>query len=361
VRLAQLRLGQLRSFESLELDLDPGWNVFVGPNGAGKTTILEAAYLLSHARSFRSNAAQALTRRGTDGFTVYGRVELGNGAYRGVGLARSSGALEARLDGDAVPVAELLRQVAVSCFEPGSHELLSGASEIRRRFLDWGVFHVEHGFLSTWRAYQRALKQRNALLRGDGGGAARGLEPWDLALARSGTGLNRLREAYAEQLAPATVDAARVLIPELGAPSLDLSPAWESEAQALAELAEARPDDVRRGFTTRGPHRADWSLTFEFAPRREHLSRGQEKLCALACVLGQATVFAQVRGEWPIVCIDDLASELDQPHQEKLLRALAGVDAQILISGTHAPHAIASVGARSRMFHVEPGSARPLI
>ena len=201
MRLAQLRLGNLRSFESLELDLDPGWNVFIGPNGAGKTTILEAAYLLSHARSFRSGASTALTRRGTDGFTVFGRVANAAGGLSNAGLARVSGSLEARLDGQPVPVAELLRHVAVSCFEPGSHELLSGASEVRRRFLDWGVFHVEHAFIRIWRTYQRALKQRNSLLRGEGSISA--LDSWDRALAAPGTELNRLRDGYGAKLAAA--------------------------------------------------------------------------------------------------------------------------------------------------------------
>jgi DNA replication and repair protein RecF len=359
VRLVQLRLGNLRSFESLDLDLDPGWNVFVGPNGAGKTTILEAAYLLSHARSFRSGASAALTRRGADGFTVFGRVATAAGGSNNAGLARVAGALDARFDGESVPVAELLRHVAVSCFEPGSHEILSGASEVRRRFLDWGVFHVEHDFIRVWRAYQRALKQRNALLRGEGSVGA--LDSWDRALAIPGTELSRLRCEYAQRLSVAIMDSAASLLSELGTPRFALSDGWTSEDDALAELGGARADDLRRRFTTRGPHRADWSLSFELAPRREHLSRGQEKLCALACVLGQATVFANVRGEWPIVCIDDLASELDQPHQEKLLRVLATVDAQTLISGTEVPQALRDVGASPRMFHVEPGKVRPLI
>ena len=155
--------------------------------------------------------------------------------------------------------------------------------------------------------------------------------------------------------------SAATLLPELGAPEFMLTRSWTSEEEALRDLADARADDLRRGFTTRGPHRADWTLSFEGAPRREHLSRGQEKLCALACVLGQASVFAEIRGEWPIVCIDDLASELDQPHQRKLLLALANVGAQTLISGTQAPQAVHDVGAAPRMFHVELGEVRALI
>ena len=358
MRLRELRLENLRAFAGLEIELDPGWNVFVGANGTGKTTLLEAAYLLSHARSFRGGPKDALVRRGADGYSVFGRVERGEAAV-GLGLSRRESTLEARVNGTTVPVADLLRQIAVACFEPGSHELISGASEGRRRFLDWGVFHVEHDFLPVWRAFQRALRQRNALLRGNPGPAD--LDPWDRELARSGAALSAMRALYFDAFAAATASALATLLPELGQPSIAFETGWRGDGDPLEILAVSRDDDLRRGFTTRGPHRADWSIAFEQAPRREHLSRGQEKLCALACILAQARVFADQRGEWPVVCIDDLASELDGPHQEVLVQSLRAVNAQILITGTHQPEALARSGVNTAMFHVEPGRAGRLL
>ena len=358
MRLRELRLENLRAFASLDIELDPGWNVFVGANGAGKTTLLEAAYLLSHARSFRGGPKDVLVSRGAEGYSVFGRVERGDVAV-GLGLSRREGALEARINGTAAPVADLLRQIAVACFEPGSHELISGPSEGRRRFLDWGVFHVEHDFLPVWRAFQRALRQRNALLRG--GPSAADLDPWDRELARSGAGLSAMRGRYFAAYAAATASTLATLLPELGAQTISLDAGWRAEGDPLELLAASREEDLRRGFTTRGPHRADWSIAFEHAPRREHLSRGQEKLCALACILAQARVFAEARHEWPIVCIDDLASELDGPHQEVLVQSLRAVDAQILITGTHEPEALARSGVSTAMFHVEPGRAGRLL
>jgi DNA replication and repair protein RecF len=359
VRLRQLRLENLRAFERLELDVAPGWNVFVGANGAGKTTVLEAAYLLSHGRSFRSGPRDALIRRGAAGYNVFGAVEAGEGSTVGVGLSRMSGTLEARIAGTTVPLADLLRRIAVACFEPGSHELISGPAEERRRFLDWGVFHVEHEFLGVWRAFQRALKQRNALLRSGGRGAV--LDPWDRELARSGAELSAMRTRYVAALAPIARRLLDGLLPELGEARLALDGGWTDEPVALAELVAARDEDVRRGFTTRGPHRADWSIAFENAPRREHLSRGQEKLCALGCILGQAKVYADGHGEWPIVCIDDLASELDSLHQEQLVRVLAGTDAQIFVTGTHESDALRAVDVAAARFHVEPGRVTQLL
>jgi len=359
VRLRQLRLENLRAFESLELDLDAGWNVFIGANGAGKTTLLEAAYVLSHARSFRSGPKDVLVRRGTSGYSIYATVDRAPGSNVGLGLSRGSGLLEARIGGAPAAVADLLHQVAVACFEPGSHELISGPAEIRRRFLDWGVFHVEHDFLRTWRAFQRSLKQRNALLRA--GGSEAELDPWDRELAGSGAELTAMRRRYANSFSPVLASTLGEVLTELGTAELAIDAGWEDAAHALDQLAASRDDDRRRGFTTRGPHRMDWSIAFENAPRREHLSRGQEKLCALACVLTQSKVFANDRGQWPVICIDDLASELDAPHQEILVQSLRSVDAQILVTGTHESHAISALGAAAARFHVEPGRVHRLL
>jgi DNA replication and repair protein RecF len=197
------------------------------------------------------------------------------------------------------------------------------------------------------------------LLRSGGGGSA--LQPWDLELARSGAELSAMRSRYVDTLAPIERALLGELLPELGEARLALDGGWTDEAEALAQLGASRDEDTRRGFTTRGPHRADWSLAFEKAPKREHLSRGQEKLCALGCILGQARVFADGHGEWPIVCIDDLASELDGPHQEKLVRALLDTDAQILVTGTHQPEALGAVGVAAARFHVEPGRVTRLL
>lgn len=359
MRLRQLRLENLRAFQSLDLELGPGWNLFLGANGAGKTTLLEAAYLLSHARSFRGGAKDVLVRHGAAGYSVYGSMESSDVSPIRLGLSRSAGRLEARVNGAPIAVAELLRHAAVVCFEPGSHELISGAAELRRRFMDWGVFHVEQDFLGTWRAFQRSLKQRNALLR-SGGGAAE-LDAWDREFVESGIALAAMRRRYIEAFAPVAIHLMRELLGELGEARLTLESGWNPDVDPLEQLAASRDDDLRRGFTTLGPHRADWTIAFARAPRREHFSRGQEKLCALGCVLAQANVYAAQRGEWPVICVDDLASELDNPHQERLVRSLTAVDAQILMTGTHEPRALAEAGIPAARFHVEPGSITALL
>ncbi len=359
MRLDQLRVRHLRCLDDVVIGLDPGINVFVGPNGAGKTSILEAVFLLSHARSFRSGAREALFQRGADQLSVYADVRRTDGRVSRLGLGRRGSRWEAKVDGDGVAIGQLVRECAVVCFEPGSHALLAGGAEERRRYLDWGVFHVEHDFLSAWRRYQRALKQRNSLLRSGARIADVLFVPWEAELAQNAHQIDQYRQSYLESLRPKLLRRVAALLPELGHCELRFRRGWADGENLAVQLAESRNRDLARGHTTLGAHRADWSIAFEQAPLREHLSRGQEKLAALGCMLAQAELFAEHRGEWPIVCLDDLASELDQPHQAAVVDQLVAADAQVLLTGTERPTALKTT--ISSVFHVEQGRLSRLL
>jgi DNA replication and repair protein RecF len=359
VRLERLQLRGLRCVSEATLELAAGFNVLIGANGAGKTSVLEAAFLLSHGRSFRSGARDVLTQRGAPGLSIFSTVRHEDARLVRLGLGREGSRWEARVDGEDVLIGQLVRECAVVCFEPGSHALIAGSAEERRRFLDWGVFHVEHDFLSTWRRYQRALKQRNSLLRRESADAGDLYSPWEQELARTGSQIDQWRRQYLDALLPYIREQASSFLPELGNLELRYKPGWP-EGEGLAEaLAAQRGRDQARGHTSAGVHRADWSLSFAHAPQREHLSRGQEKLVALACLLAQARLDADHRGEWPIICLDDLASELDLEHQTSVVSSLLAAPAQVLISGTEMPKSLEQ--APSRVFHVEQGRLTPLL
>ncbi|HEY6941774.1 DNA replication/repair protein RecF [Dokdonella sp.] len=352
MNVRELRVTDLRVLADVVVAPTPGWNVLIGPNGAGKTSLLEAAYLLSHGRSFRSTVREALVREGCRGYSVFGEIERGAQRLR-VGLARSGRGVESRIDGALVPLGELLRQIAVVCFEPGSHELIAGPSDERRRFLDWGVFHVEHAFLPTWRRYQRVLKQRNVLLRRLAGPDE--LDPWNRELARAAEPLALMRRAYFDAIVPYVRPLLASLLPELGEPAIEFDPGYDDSTPLEQVLHERFARDLARGSTGRGPHRADWSIAFAAARRRDHLSRGQQKLSAFAFVLAQAQLYADRAGEWPIICLDDLASEIDAQHQRRVLREVAASGAQVFLTGTEVPTALVDTVPDAAMFHVEHG------
>lgn len=365
MRIETLTIEQLRLFDRVVLEPGEGINFLVGGNGAGKTSVLEAIHVLSCGRSFRGSVRDALIRRGDAELRVFAQL-LSEADQRPVrlGLSRSLRGWSARLDGAPVELlSRLFQELAVVCFEPGSHALISGGSEHRRRFIDWALFHVEPSFLMPWRRYQRALKQRNALLKQQAGTET--LLPWEQELATHGALLGQMR---ADWLTGFQLDLAGMVerfLPELGEVSLRYVPGWNGEGDtttALADaLAQSRPRDAMLGHTTTGPHRADWSIAFTHAPQREMFSRGQEKLVVLACLLAQAGAFARLRGQWPILLLDDLSSELDAAHLRATLNWLAETPAQVFITGT-APPALPTAPLRqTRMFHVEQGVIGPLL
>jgi DNA replication and repair protein RecF len=359
MRVERLQLEQLRLFERLELEFAPGANVLVGGNGAGKTSVLEAIHLLAYGRSFRGQVRDGLIRRGQTALNVFAEVRHEDGAAHRLGLRRSLRDWDARVDGVAAEgLSELYRHLAVVCFEPGSHDLIGGGSEFRRRFVDWALFHVEPEFLPQWRRYQRALKQRNVLLKAGAADSA-SLDAWERELAETGEALTRQREAYLARLVPQLRELATTFLAELGEPGLKFAPGWSRDHPSLeAALAASRPRDLALGHTTCGPHRSDWSLGFERAPSHSMLSRGQEKLAALACVLAQAQTFVADRQTWPVLLLDDLGSELDAAHLALALRWLTDSPAQWILTGTTAPPGLPA--ARS-MFHVEQGNVQRLL
>lgn len=353
--LTQLQIRQLRCLVDVRIEPSPGLNLITGANGAGKSSIIEAMHLLGYGRSFRGRVHDGLIRTGAAHLEVYVEWLDRNQQPHRAGLRHAGNSWEARLDGAPTPsLAELCAQLAVVTFEPGSHDLIAGGAEHRRRYLDWGLFHVEPDFLPQWRRYARALKQRNALLKS--GPSAAALGPWDRELADAGESLTRLRQVYLEWLEPFIGAEALAFLAELGQVTLEFRPGWKRTDLSLADaLLLNRERDMAQGYTGVGPHRADWRMGFAGLPGREELSRGQEKLTALACILGQARGFAAHRGDWPVVCLDDLASELDLVHQGQVLTAVVGSGAQVFLSGTHLPELLAEAAPPFRLFHVEHG------
>lgn len=356
--LTRLDIRQLRCLEQAEFRPAPGLNLITGGNGAGKTSLIEAVHLLGYGRSFRGRVRDGLIRSGSPHLELYAEWRDGQDRPRRAGLRHAGATWEARLDGAPAPsLTELCAELAVVTFEPGSHELIAGAAEHRRRFLDWALFHVEPGFLPVWRRYARALKQRNALLKRSPAPPA--LAPWDRELAESGESLSRLRGDYLRRLEPVLAGTAAEFLPELGSAGLHFLPGWRREEHSLEDaLLMSRERDLALGYTAVGPHRADWRVDYLGLPGREALSRGQEKLTALACILGQARAFAADRGEWPLVCLDDLASELDAAHQHQALASVLASGAQVLLTATQAPDELSAELRPNRRFHVERGLLR---
>lgn len=327
--LKTLQITNFRCIESAELQLCDQDNYFLGPNGAGKTSILEAAFFLGRGRSFRTHRPGRLVREGCAAFGVVGHVAWsGHDVVLGVG--GSAAGVEARVGGAPAPsLAGLAERLAVQVIDPEVHKLVEEGPAHRRRFLDWGVFHVEQGFIGAWRRYRRALKQRNAALRQ--GLAAGRITAWDGELIAAAQQITAQREEYTAALQARAAGAAEAL---LGAPvQLEYARGWPAGPGLGDALAQNLDRDRQHGRTHAGPHRGDLKIRFDERLARDRVSRGQQKLLAAALVLAQLELLRDATGHRGVLLLDDPAAELDASSLHALLSRVANMGIQRLITG----------------------------
>ncbi|MGF1546968.1 MAG: DNA replication/repair protein RecF [Thiotrichales bacterium] len=351
MHLVRLGIENFRRIAHCDIELSPGLNYFYGENAAGKTTILEAVEALSRGRSFRASQQKSLIRSGEVAFTVFGEVSHADGCHR-IGIERTKLGFLARHNLEPIgKLSTLTRILPTQLFEPGSIELISGSPDQRRRQLDWGCFYYDHRFSELWIRYRKALAQRNALLRAGADGDV--LVHWLDPLVQTGESLTGIRQRYLERLsASIRSTSADMLVEENW--RFTLVRGWTHAKSLLEYLIEQQEGDRLCGYTRHGPHRADIQVTQD-SVTIANASRGQQRQLALVWLVAQAKVFELDRGYFPILLLDDLASELDASRFGRLINYLASIDMQILLTSTRQPDDWMAAFRDSKLFHVEQG------
>jgi DNA replication and repair protein RecF len=284
---------------------------------------------------------------------VFSEIEKDGGECNRLGLERSGKHWRARKNGQDLPqISKLTRSLPLVLMEPNSHLLVSGAPDVRRRFLDWGVFHVKHEFLGVWRNYSKTLRQRNAALRQ---GRIDVIESIDEILFQLGSQLSQLREGYSKSISRETKSIVSELSDGLSDIRFEYHNGWGSGSYREA-LSKSRERDMERGATSQGPHRADLVLMKGNVFARAVLSRGEQKILSAALLLAQAGLLKSM-GEAPIVLLDDLASEFDSIHFDRVLTKFIETEGQVWVTGTRKPE----FSGTCSVFHVEHGTVREMI
>jgi DNA replication and repair protein RecF len=325
VTLRRLQVTDLRCLQAAHLELDSRFTLISGPNASGKTSLLEAMYVLGRGRSFRTRRLEHLIRRGAQKFVVFGEVESGERRLP-VGVEGSPDGMRARVAGtDVASLSDLAVVFPVQIIDPEVHKLIEEGPSRRRRYLDWGVFHVEPGFLQTWQRYQQVLKQRNAALK-----VGRAVNAWDRDFVRYGDEITAARVRYVEQL----VDEARRLASELLGLDLQLvyRSGWLKELSLGEALVQSARLDQERGSTQVGPHRGELHIQLGGAVARDRISRGQQKLLAAALLLAQLKLFPAHLPQQPSLLLDDPAAELDNDRLSRLIHEVSGQRNQLIVT-----------------------------
>jgi DNA replication and repair protein RecF len=355
--LLGIRLEGVRNLVPQELELAEMLNVVFGPNASGKTSLLEAVHLLGTARSFRTTHIDQVIQEGTGFLQVSGRVKRDTGSVQ-VGLRREGKKTRLRVAGENVLRASQLAQVLpVQTLTPASHELLEQGPRYRRRFLDWGVFHVEPRYHQQWTEYYRNLRQRNAALRS--GATDRLVRQWDSGLSRSGEELDAQRQHYLTEFRPLFARYAQNLLGQ--DVNVTLRSGWQRDLTLQDALVEGLASDRKVGFTRSGPHRADLTLSTGGTPVQMRFSRGQQKLLVSALRLAQVNQLQSRRGHAGTMLVDDLAAELDQVHRARLLAQLQQCGSQNFVTVTERELVDLTGWERIKVFHVEHGRIREVL
>lgn len=333
-KLTQFNLRHFRNIEDASLSFGSNLNIIIGDNAAGKTSILEALWVLSSGRSFRTAKPQQMIQLAHPELMLFAQVEQTDQTHK-LGLSRTENEVLLKLDGETLQTQiEMAAKLPVQLLTPESHRLLEEGPKARRQFMDWGCFHQSNQFIQIWRQYQRTLKQRNHALKNKL--PKEQITLWDNYLVESAYQVDSIRQKYVESLEPYLVEFCQALMPEISIlPECQYRPGWPLNQPDFAELIQKNyTRDLLQGHTQYGCHRADIKFRFAGQDAMLKLSRGQQKLFVCALLLAQASLYEKEAEDSVIMLIDDLPAELDEKHRKTLLKLLKMLDIQSILTTT---------------------------
>lgn len=358
-----ISLLKIENFRNLTaIDLAPetnGINIISGKNGSGKTSILEAIHYLGYARSFRTSQSTRLIQHSTEKFSLFSQLVTESDCQMPIGIERElNGSTQLRIaEREVNNIAELAQLFPIRTINSQSHTLLEAGPAYRRKYLDWGLFYQDESFLICWRHYERALKQRNALLKEKR--FKNEIDAWTVELIKYGLKLDTLRREYIKILSPVLSELVSQLlsVTEL---EIEYRPGWDEMDEFEVALARSFPDECRFGTTQLGPHRADFDVSLEGISAKHYLSRGQQKLLICAMILAQGAVLAASTNRSLIYLVDDLPSELDFESRQKLMSSLIKQKTQVFITAIDSEAICECIDDQFnvpvKVFHVEHGN-----
>lgn len=353
----RLTLRQFRNYVEQTVDLGAGLNIFCGDNAEGKTNLLESLYVFGVGRSPRTTQDKDLVNFASNQAYIRADVVKTHSNHK-VEIHFSQSKKRIAIDGMPISrLGELMGVVNVVYFSPDEMAIIKEEPMLRRRFLDISLSQQSKIYYYSLLRYNKILLSRNKLLK-EGESLDDTLPVWEEQLAKEGARIIRMRREYVQMLSSHAKEAHALLTQ--GKEILHVE--YESQCDAVQEeqiatqllelLVASRDKDKRLAYTTVGPHRDDIKLMVGDIDIRKYGSQGQQRTSALSLKLAELEIFRQVTGEYPILLLDDVLSELDDTRKESLMRAVSKV--QTILTCTKYDM---TLPPDARVFAVHRGSA----
>lgn len=359
LNIKKLTVDSVRNLTELNIEPAAKLNFFYGPNASGKTSVLECIYLLSRIKSFRSKRINDVVRKGEQKLQIVAKGQ-NKGKPFSVGIEKGRGITVIKYNGETVQTAsEQARQLPVYIITPDHHVLFTGTPKDRRHWLDWSLFHVEQNYIAIWKSYHRALRHRNALLKSERSFNSSELTGWEKLMAEEARKIDGMRDNYINKLNQRlNTKYLPFVLSGTGAVKY-LNESYRNE-DLCQLLLESRDDDIKRGYTSIGPHRVDISFIHEDFNVAKHLSRGQTKLFGAAVMSSQVDILKS-SGSDALILVDDLDAELDEASSRRMFELLRENNVQTFVSSLTKPPWINNGNKESAVFHVEHGEVEKMV
>jgi DNA replication and repair protein RecF len=354
--LLKLDIYAVRNIQKETINPAPAINFIYGKNASGKSAVIEAIFILGRAKSFRSASIKSVINFGQNHLIVSAQTLQANGSTFHLGIQLDSKNICCRINQESTQKrSDLAYALPLQIIHPKSYELLDAGPQLRREFLDWGVFNDDEYFLSAWRSFKKVLAQRNSLLKAR---RPEHINVWDKELVYYGTIVNTYRQIYVQKFMPVFTDIVDKFL-DIDDIEIKLISGWDTSIEFQQVLINDLDKDLRYGFTHSGPHRGDFQLLVSNRLAKNFVSRGQLKLLVMSLKLAQVQLLANEHSNMGCFLIDDFAAELDVTNRAKLLRYLSEMECQVFITATE----ISDFGDLShiknyKMFHVEHGNIK---
>jgi DNA replication and repair protein RecF len=358
MKIAEITLTNFRTYQKQFLTLHDGVHLLVGENGAGKTNFLEAVYVLGLARSYKGEDQDLI--RHEEAFTKIEAVVKSGGREKTMAIIVSELGKKAMVGGSEIRrLSDYIGLLDIVAFTPDSLQLVKGSPVERRYFLDLFLGQSDKAYMNALASFKHVLKQRNELLKSFALTKKYDelfLDVLDAQFEAAATQIVAKRAAFLKEVAVYADQAFMVLTGRQNELALQYRPSVESDFKT--SLQGRLKSDLNQGATGLGPHRDDFDILLQGRSAKDFASQGEQRLIVLALTMAMVDYLDSKTQETPVLLLDDVFSELDHEKQNRLVRHLNRLGAQVVITTTSLSDLAPSAISGSRRYTVTKGRIR---